>query len=58
MSISRLVLDVEVGGLLYAAVEGRGWVFAATLNQQAMNKGNAEKHLVDIVDMVRKSPAP
>jgi hypothetical protein len=57
INLKRLVLDVEVGGVLYAAVEGYGWIFAATLNQQAMNKGNAEQQLTSIVDMVRKEIA-
>ncbi len=55
MRLKRLVLDVEVGGVLYAAVEGYGWVFAATLNQQAMNKGKAEEQLASIVGLVQKS---
>jgi hypothetical protein len=55
ISLKRLVLDVEVGGVLYAAVEGYGWIFAATLNQQAMNKGKAEQQLTSIADMVRTS---
>jgi len=43
LRLTRLVLDVEVGGILYTAVQDHGWVFAATLNQQAMNKGRAEE---------------
>ncbi len=45
-SLTRVVLDVEAGGLLYAAVGGHGWLFAATLDQQPMNSGFAEKHFV------------
>jgi hypothetical protein len=52
VSLSRLVLDVEVGGVLYAALEGNGWIFAATLNQQSMNEGGAEKQLAEIVEKV------
>jgi hypothetical protein len=47
--LRRLVMDVEVGGLLYAAVEDYGWVFAATLSQQSMNTGRAEWQLVEMV---------
>ena len=46
-SLTRVVLDVEAGGLLYAAVGSHGWLFAATLDQQPMNSGLAEKHFVD-----------
>jgi hypothetical protein len=45
-SLTRAVLDGEVGGLLYAAVGSHGWLFAATLDQQPMNSGMAEKHFV------------
>jgi hypothetical protein len=44
-----LVLDIDMGGLLYAAVGELGWVFAATLHQEAMNNGRAERELVEIV---------
>jgi hypothetical protein len=47
--LTRLVVDVEVGGVLYAAIEDHGWVFAATLSQQAMNNGRAERQLVEII---------
>jgi hypothetical protein len=43
-TLTRAVLDGEVGGLLYAAVGSHGWLFAATLDQQPMNSGLAEKH--------------
>ncbi len=43
-SLTRAVLDVETGGLLYAAVGSYGWLFGATLDQQPMNSGMAEKH--------------
>ncbi len=46
---TRLVLDIDMGGLLYAAVGEHGWVFAATLHQQAMNNGRAERELTEIV---------
>jgi hypothetical protein len=49
LRLTRLVLDVEMGGILYAAVADFGWVFAATLNQQAMNHGQAEESLSRIV---------
>ena len=45
-ALTRVVLDVEVGGLLYATVGSHGWLFAATLDQQPMNSGWAEKHFV------------
>jgi hypothetical protein len=45
-SLTRVVLDVEAGGLFYAAVGGHGWLFAATLDQQPMNSGLAERHFV------------
>ena len=45
-SLTRVVLDVEAGGLFYGAVGGHGWLFAATLDQQPMNSGLAEKHFV------------
>ena len=44
--LTRVVLDVEAGGLFYAAVGSHGWLFAATLDQQPMNSGLAEKHFV------------
>jgi len=48
-SLTRLVLDVEVGGMFFAAVGNYGWIFAATLNQQPLNTGAAEKHLASTV---------
>ena len=48
--LQRLVLDVEVGGILYAPIGDCGWVFAATLNQQAMNDGSAEQDLIRMVN--------
>jgi len=48
LQATRLVLDTEIGGILSAAVEEHGWVFGATLNQQAMNAGWAEQDLVEI----------
>lgn len=48
-ALTRVVLDVETGGLFYAPVGSYGWVFAATLDQQTMNSGEAEKHLVNTV---------
>jgi hypothetical protein len=48
MTATRLVLDVEMGGLLYAVVRGGGWLFAATLDQQSMNDGRAEKSLIKL----------
>jgi hypothetical protein len=60
-SLKRLVLDVEVGGVMYAPIEDRGWVFAATLNQQTMNDGSAEQNLLEIVvklsNILRPTPA-
>lgn len=54
VKMSRLVLDVEIGGLLYAAVGEHGWVFAATLSQKSMNDSRAEADLVDVVaDLAR-----
>jgi hypothetical protein len=52
--LTRLVLDIEVGGILCAAVEDHGWVFAATLSQQSMNSGRAERQLVEIAREVRR----
>jgi len=46
---TRLVLDVEMGGFLYATVGNHGILFAATLDQQTMNDGSAERMLVKIV---------
>jgi hypothetical protein len=46
--LARLVLDLEVGGVFYAAVDDFGWLFAATLNQQSMNDGRAEAQLSKI----------
>jgi hypothetical protein len=51
--LTRMVLDVEMGGILYSAVDEFGWVFAATLNQQAMNHGMAEELLSRIVHQLR-----
>jgi hypothetical protein len=48
-SLTRIVLDVETGGLFYAPVGSHGWVFGATLDQQPMNSGQAEKHFVAAV---------
>jgi hypothetical protein len=48
-SLARVVLDVEVGGLFYATVGSYGWVFAATLDQQPLNTGLAERHLIATV---------
>ena len=48
LRVRRLVLDLEVGGVFYAAVDDHGWIFAATLNQQAMNRGWAEQQFVDL----------
>ena len=48
-SLTRAVLDVEVGGLFYATVGSYGWVFAATLDQQPLNTGLSEKHLIAAV---------
>ena len=48
-SLTRVVLDVEVGGLFYATVGGYGRLFAATLDQQPLNTGLAEKHLIAAV---------
>jgi hypothetical protein len=48
-SLTRVILDVEVGGLFYATVGGHGWVFAATLDQQPLNSGLAEKRLIATV---------
>jgi hypothetical protein len=48
--LKRLVLDVEVGGIMYAAVGDYGSVFAATLSQLAMNSGKAEGQFVKIAE--------
>lgn len=52
LRLERLVLDVEVGGLLLAVVGDQGWIFAATLDQQAMNDGSAERALAELVEDV------
>jgi hypothetical protein len=49
-SLTRLVLDVEVGGIFYATVGNHGCVFAATLDQQPLNSGLAEKYLITAVN--------
>jgi hypothetical protein len=48
-SLTRVVLDVEVGGIFCAAVGNFGWVFAATLDQQPLNTGAAERHFAGAV---------
>jgi hypothetical protein len=53
-SLTRLVLDIEVGGLLYATVGDYGWVYAATFDQQPLNTGEAESHLIRVVDGLLK----
>jgi hypothetical protein len=55
LSPTRLVLDVEVGGLFYTTVGSYGWLFAATLDQQPLNSGLAEQHLIRIRDELLRS---
>jgi hypothetical protein len=49
MTPTRLVFDLEMGGLLCALVDENGWVFATTLGQEVMNQGHAERGLVKMV---------
>jgi len=51
---TRLVFDVEMGGLLCALADENGWVFAATLSQEAMNDGYAERGLVKLVQELQR----
>ena len=55
LSPTRLILDVEVGGLFYITVGSYGWLFAATLDQQPLNTGLAEQHLIGIKDELLQS---
>jgi hypothetical protein len=48
-SLTRVVLDAEVGGLFYGTVGSYGWLFAATLDQQPLNTGLAEQHFAAAV---------
>ena len=52
-SLTRAVFDVEAGGRFWATVGSYGWVFAATLDQQPLNTGGAEKHLVAAVKAIK-----
>jgi hypothetical protein len=52
---SRLVLDIEVGGFIFGAVGAEGWLFAATLNQQAMNSGEAENLFIDVAGVLEQT---
>jgi hypothetical protein len=52
-SLTRVVLDVEVGGIFCAAIGSYGWVFAATLDQQPLNTGVAERHFAVAVKEIR-----
>jgi hypothetical protein len=52
-SLARAVFDVEAGGLFWGTVGNSGWVFAATLDQQPLNSGSAERHLVAAVKAIK-----
>jgi hypothetical protein len=52
---NRLVLDIEVGGFIFGVVGTEGWLFAATLNQQAMNSGEAENLFIDVAGVLEQT---
>jgi hypothetical protein len=41
----RVVLDPEQGGLFYTKLDGKRFVFGATLNQTRLNNGTADKEM-------------
>jgi hypothetical protein len=52
-SLTRVVLDVEAGGLFWATVGNYGKLFAATMDQQPLNTGVAERHFAGAVKAIR-----
>ncbi len=54
-TLNRAVIDVEIGGLFYAAIVGFGGVFAATLDQQRVTSGVAEKRFVMAASRIERA---
>jgi hypothetical protein len=59
----RVILDPEQGGLFYTRLDGKRFVFGATLNQTRLNNGTADKEmqlirqaLIDLVSVHASRP--